>query len=251
MKNPVQCNFLSAKSLDSASMWLARVASAISLLLLILNKFCSYSYGSIFDGIVCFIGIVAGGCSLACSYCTLLADSKRRIMNIDNAFDLKYGEERSDEYYTNDKIKRGLDRFSINCFESCFFTYHISREMLNKERMKCGIIFSICLLSLFWGDRGIALIIGNISILGTIISFWIRLEVLCCKSKNILASYRELYGLKRVNRVEKESKMLLLSHEYESLISWSGVLLDEKIYKALNSKLSQQWEELKIEYELN
>lgn len=251
MNNPVQYNFQNAKRLDSASKWSAVAASVLSLLLLILEKSCSNSFVTTIDVLVCIIGIAAGGCSLACSYCTLLADTKRRIMNIDNAFDLKYGEERSVEYYTNDKIKRGLDRFSINCFESCFFTYHLSREMLNKERMKCGIIFTICMLSLFLGDRDIALIIGNISILGTIVSFWIRLEVLCCRSKNILANYRELYDYKRVSREVKESKMLLLSHEYESLISWSGVLIDEVIYNALNSKLSQQWDELKIEYELS
>lgn len=251
MKNPVQCNFLNAKKLDSASIWLAIAASVISFLLLILDKCCSNSFLITIDVLVCIIGIAAGVCSLACSYCTLLADTKRRIMNIDNAFDLKYGEERSDEYYTNDKTKRGLGRFSINCFESCFYTYHLSREMLNRERIKCGIIFTPCLISLFWGDRDVALMIGNITVLGTIFSFWVRLEVLCCRSKNILAMYRELYGLKPASRAVEESKMLLLSHEYESLISWSGVLIDEEIYNALNSKLSQQWDELKVEYELS
>jgi hypothetical protein len=120
--------------------------------------------------------------------------------------------------------------------------------MLWKERRNSVAVIAICLIALLLGNVDTLLVIGNISIVTTIIQSWVRLEVLSHRSKHILDSFRELYSIKEAKKNTRESKMLLLTHEYETLISWAGVLLNEKIYEKNNKQLSEEWNKIKAEY---
>ena len=248
MRNPVKNDYITAKRLDKATTWAIALSSTFIIISCLQLKFEHLNIQRISEIVAFVFGSISWVLSLVCSQYILNADSNRKKMSIDNAFNMTYGEERSQNYYTNDNIKNGLPRFAVNCFECCFFTYNIAKRMLWKERRNSVAVIAICLIALVLGNVDTLLVIGNISIVTTIIQSWVRLEVLSHRSKHILDSFRELYSIKEAKKNTRESKMLLLTHEYETLISWAGVLLDEKIYEKNNKQLSEEWDKIKAEY---
>ncbi|MGI6313130.1 MAG: hypothetical protein ACOXZI_02190 [Candidatus Cryptobacteroides sp.] len=256
MINPLRKKYIKVKKLNA---WRYRVIIASSAIVLAAFFFSKIEmeWANTLTQCVDVLGsvsiITAAILSLFCSCYHIEAEDDRRKMVIDNAFDTKFGEEKSFEYYTNDELKKGIDRLSANYFESCFYTNHIAKSMVKGLRWKAVLLLIPFLCAIFFRDTNLFILLTNIAIVSLVVSNWVRVEILASKTKSIFEQYRTIYDniLKKLDKSAKEGKMTQLILDYEAAISWSHILLDENIYKKHQKELSCEWEVLKQSYKLS
>ena len=254
MKNPLQDKYAKAKVGDAAILYITVVASIIALASAVLSSFSFEwvaSVNNIADILSCFILIIMALITVYCERIQIHAEDERRKVNIDNSFNKGFAEQPSDEYYTNDHEKAGISRLSLNHFESCFFTHNIASEMVVSARIWTILAIIVIMASMILKDSKLFACICNLGIISLALSEWIRLEVLCLRTKEILARYRCHYSTKiKCDRLSQDSELILLALDYEAALSWSHILLNEKIYERENAKLSREWNEIKTRYYL-
>ncbi len=172
-------------------------------------------------------------------------------MAIDNAYDKRFCEEKSLEYYTNDSVKIGIERLTVNYFESCLYTNYIAKKMVKPLSIKSILLITPFFLAIFLRDNQFLVLLANLAIVPVIISEWVRTVALVKKTTSLLEQFRLLYDSKQhLDSNSKNSAMLLLILDYEASISWSHILLCEKIYERERGYIGKRWEEIKHSYNI-
>lgn len=178
----------------------------------------------------------------------------RRINFIDNSFGSKFFGEESLNYFTNDTLEPGAYKMIVNCFENCFFTYHISRGMLKYVIIK-NSIFSIVFLSFAYvglKDNSIALPILQIFLSSLFITELIHHINFLSKLKVLLDKFKLFFiGIidsNTNNKILDHSILLML--DYETNLAFNKSPLSDRIYMKLKDKLSVEWEKIKSYYKI-
>lgn len=252
MNNPIHDKYIVAKKLDAWNYRVIVFSSAVVLVAFILSKLnIEYS-----NRIQLFIDCLGFGSILIVAILSfyetrihLDAEENRRKMAIDNAFEQQFCSNQSEDYYTNDSSKNGIERLSANYYESCFFTYHIASDMLKKLRLKSIHLLTPFLLAIFLRDNYLLFLLANLTVVSVIISDWIRIAVLVSKTKSLLERFCSFYGSRKgMNSASRNGIMTLLILDYEAAVSWSHILLCEKVYEKTKENLGQQWDDIKKTY---
>lgn len=249
MINPLQQQYDKAKKADAMILYLTIVASIAAIASYGLSRSSCQADINIFDIISCLIMMVIALISFYCDCVHRKAEEQRRKTNVDNAYLTGYADQQSDSYYSNDSQKCGLAKLSINHFESCFFSYHIASEMVKRVRIWTLIVIFVLAIFTFINNKEWYVCICNLGIIAFILSDWIRLEVLVCRTSDILSRYRTHYSTKQKSDApSRDSERILLALDYEAAVSWSHVLLSEEIYRKNNERLSLEWQDIKDNY---
>lgn len=172
------------------------------------------------------------------------AESERRKVAVQDGFCVPLSEYAVDNYYNN-KFQPSIFKYSLNIFESVFFTKKISEEMCTGILVK-GIIFlvmllSICFLKDSW-DIKLVIIqsIFSVNIFVSICAFYVYKKSV----QNIFDRFMDVFTMGKID--EKSIPVLLsLSIEYETLKAFYKVRLSSRIYKKYNKELTQKWNELR------
>lgn len=242
-KVPFKNDFDSAKKWET---WSTRLLYT-SILFLIFSSFLKNpSLTHWIDIINCIISIGFAICQFVGDYIHFHAETYRRDTFIDNTFGCKLAEKRSKNYYTNDNLACGLYKMGANSFESCFFSYHILKNDIPCLWVK-GIIttFIFVLFAITGYTEGSIFIIQSIVPL-SLLQQAIKQQIIIARLKIILDRFRSIFS-----DTENEANILRNVLDYEGTISWANILLNEKTYKELNSKLSKEWIQTKKEYSIN
>jgi hypothetical protein len=180
------------------------------------------------------------------------AENLRRLDLIDNSFGTRLSEKKSKDYYTNDDIKCGYKKVGVNNFESVFFTYRILKESINKERVKVGVIAILFFILAVYGYDKVFILVLQLSIPFSLISRLYKTEVLYCGSKSVCDNYRSIFDkADELNEIKFHAEIIKNLLAYESNLAWSNTLLDDKIYQKMNTSLSKEWDDIKVEYGLS
>lgn len=254
MINPVRDKFSTAKKLNSWRCAITAVSSIVILAAFILSKL-GFEHIEHFQFIVDSLGfltiLAVAVLSLCCSLVHIGAEDVRRKMAIDNAYAKQFGEKPSTEYYTNDSVNNGIERLSANYFESCFFTNRIASSMLKKLRLKSILLLIPFIAAIFLRDNQLLFLLADLTIVSLILSKWIRTAILVNKTKALLERFRVFYcSKKNMDSNTKKGSELLMILDYEAAVSWSRVLLSEKVYEKERENLGEQWDEMKREYHI-
>lgn len=179
------------------------------------------------------------------------ASTQKRYDFIDNSFDTSLSEENSTAYYSNDDIEKGVYKMAVNGFENSLLTYNISKEMLKPIWIKNILIGFLFLAISIAGFNNIFIMLFQLSLPLLLLSQAIKLTIFVNKINKVFENYRRLFqDLKKKKKKYKKAEIIINVIEYESTLSWGGILLDDDIYKKLNPKLSEKWEKMKIKYEI-
>ena len=254
MINPVRDKFSTAKKLNSWRVMITAVSSLVILVAFILSKL-DFEHIEQIQFIVDSLGfltvLAVAVLSLFCFFVHMGAEDVRRKMAIDNAFEKQFGEELSTDYYTNDGVNTGIERLSANYFESCFFTNRIASSMLKDLRIKSILLLIPFIAAIFLRDNQLLFLLADLAIVSLILSKWIRTAILANKTKALLERFRSFYcSKKNMDSNTKKGSMLLMILDYEAAVSWSRVLLSEKVYEKEQDNLGKQWDEMKREYQI-
>lgn len=182
------------------------------------------------------------------------AETYRRADLVDNAFGCKLAANRSEDYYSNDELQKGLYKLGVNSFESCFFSYKIAAESQRCLWWKAAffaVLFILC--AVIGYDKGIVFII-QLSLPLSVILQAIKHQRFASHLRTINENYRSVFvSLRDKKRISQNDYAKLTKEilEYEGTISWENILLDEKKYNELNKALSEEWHRVKIEYQID
>jgi hypothetical protein len=180
------------------------------------------------------------------------ASKNRRDDFIDNSIKTKFSEENSEKYYSNDEIDKGIYKMAVNGFENAFFTYRISREMLKNTWLINAPIAIIFLFLATVGYSNILILFIQLSLPVILINQALKQTLFVNRMKRVNENYRILFqDFISKKKKNKEPKIIANVLEYETTLSWGGILFDTNIYNKLNDKLSIEWKKKKKRYNLN
>lgn len=253
-KVPFKNDFANAKKFNKYSKILLCVSAILLITSFILTKVSTPPFE-----IIHWIKIVNSLCIILFAICGIVvnlmhfnAESFRRDDFIDNSFGSILAENRTENYYTNDELPKGLYKMGVNNFESCFFSCKIVRESLPTLWIKAIILSILFVFFAISGFDGIAIFIIQLAIPAILLQQAIKYTLFHSRLNKVLEKYRTLFNnLKDKNDKEQCSTEIIKNIlEYETTVSWGNILLNEKTYNKLNPSLSVEWEKLKKEYSI-
>lgn len=183
-------------------------------------------------------------------------EDKRRVHLLTNSFNVPLDNERTNKYYNNE-LEPSLLKLGANIFENSLFAERVTHEMAKRERKKVGIFILVFIIALMLRTTEIELIslLAQTLFASTLIPAYLRLEVLHFKNKAIFDCLHDifLFHSQRTNDDNEKlsAKLLDCFVKYESAKAYSGVKQDSKIFHKINPQITQEWEEIKRNLNLN
>ncbi len=183
------------------------------------------------------------------------ADNKRRDDFIDNSFGSKFSTNNSVGYYDNDEINKGLYKASVNLFENCFFTYSLVKIATISKIIMPTIMLLLTIVLAFYGFKQVPIAltvlqaIFSANILGLLIKHFILL--------NKLSTIQDTWILLFQNSDLKTDTHKYQTHiykywlQYETLHSKINAGISDKIFTKNNVLLTDEWNKLKLKYNIN
>ena len=253
MTIPFKNSFENAKAYDKYANWILYTSSfilIIAFLLQTINKEWSF-ISDILNSFNSFFILGYAILEFVVQHIFHEASTQKRYDFIDNSFETSLSEENSNDYYTNDDIGKGIYKMAVNGFENSLLTYNISKEMLKPIWVKNIIIGFLFLAISIAGLNNVFVMLFQLSLPLILLHQAIKLTIFVNKINKIFENYRRLFqNLKNKKKKYKKAEILINVIEYESTLSWGGILLDDNIYKKLNPILSEKWNKMKIKYEI-
>lgn len=176
---------------------------------------------------------------------------KRRKGFVDNSLGSKFLSKKIEGYYTNDNIDYGPYKMLINCYENCFFTLNIAKEMRSHVLCKNIIIFILFLLIAYWGISNslIALPILQIFLSTLFLTELVHHFNFITKLEQLFERFAEVVT-KDMDDEQVLQEAILLFLDYETILAYNKAPLSDSVYEQLNEKLSKEWEEIKNRYDI-
>ena len=185
------------------------------------------------------------------------AEDERRKGFFDKSFGTKMASIDSKGYYDTDDIDDGYKKFLANLHENCLYSSKISEEMLNKVQGKSVCIFLAFVLltvaNIFKVQTTIALI--NILMVADVIGAYNSLKYYQSKTQEVFDDCIDIW--KRLDNCCSEnidSKIIaeiIKAHtKYETTLAYESIMLDSKVYRALNGPLMEEWVKLEERYNM-
>lgn len=178
-----------------------------------------------------------------------IAASGRRKGFIDNSLGTRLLSAPVTGYYDNDSIKNGVYKMMVNCYENCYFTYNIVKEMLLSIIIKNVFLFLILLLFAYYGIHEntlaipvLQLFLSSLFLIELVyhITFFFKLKSLC-------EQFISIFSDKNTAAKTLQSAIYIVL-EYETALAYNKSPNSDKVYKRLNGKLTKEWEDIKRRY---
>lgn len=177
-----------------------------------------------------------------------LAENKRRKDLIDNAFSTKYSLKNSEEYYTNEEVKPGINKLGVNLFQNLFFTVTVAKSMRAKVIFKTSLFSIVFILMAIYGFKNSPLALPVLQILFSafVLGDLIKLLLFIHRNEIILENIQQYFSETRNN----DATILKSFVEYETNLSWASILLDGKVFKKINDQTEKEWQLIKEKYQI-
>lgn len=184
------------------------------------------------------------------------AEGNRILRYIDNSFLTNYSAAAIPQsgYFSQDNLSPGLYKMCINSFENTLFTFKIAKRMEAKRYIKAFIVFLVFIFTATVGDSGTIRYLTDailpLALVQDAIKFYFYSSKVEAIHANFASFFTSLNG-NMSNFSSRHSEALKLVITYETTLAWSSIKLNSNIYEELNPTLSQEWELLKQQYNIN
>ncbi|HOX84356.1 MAG TPA: hypothetical protein PKW76_10220 [bacterium] len=181
-------------------------------------------------------------------------ENKRRLFFIDNSFQSKMAIQVVPDDFFNKELSPGLYKLAVNGFENCFFTYHIVNKMVAKYLIKNGVLAIAFFVFAYIGFKNMVFVV-NLILQLVISSFFvdglIKYFIYKKRVEYVFNQFCNFFSdpIKKFDN-DKIAKIIRMILEYETLLSWSTISIDSKIYNKSKDQLNKEWEELKKRYQI-
>ena len=122
--------------------------------------------------------------------------------------------------------------------------------MLKSLWFKNIVFITLFIFLALVGEKNAALLLIQLTLPLLLLNQSIKLSLYIYRIRRIYENYRRIFqDLNKINNKDyKNPEIIINVIEYESTLSWGGILLSTKKYNKLNPELSKKWEENKIKY---
>jgi len=178
-------------------------------------------------------------------YWTPRADEKRRLDFLTSALNVSMTHETSVKYYNNAETEP-IRRMAAQLLENTHFTKSIVLKMAPLERTRAAIyalIWLVC-MQLPNADLGLIAAATQAVFAEQIFSRWLRLEWLRSSCEHIFKEVRQLFSSGATGDEFRATTLNSFSN-YEMTKAIAGITLSSKIFNRDNTKLSDEWENIK------
>lgn len=177
-------------------------------------------------------------------------EDKRRVHLLSNSFDVPLDNEQTNLYYNNN-LEPSLLKLGANIFENSLFAERVTHIMAKRERIKVGSFVLVFIIALLFRTTELELIsiLAQTLFASTLVTSYIRLEVLHIKNKTIFMCLYDIFLLHNKkdngNDDKLSAKLLDCFVKYESAKAYSGVKQSTEIFLEINSEVTKEWDEIK------
>lgn len=183
------------------------------------------------------------------------ADNKRRDDFIDNSFGSSFSSNPSIGYFDTNELQHGLYKAASNLLENCFFTYtQVKAVTIRKTVLPTIILFSIGVFA-YYGFREVPFALTFLQALfsATLLGELVKHFVLLARLNTIFDSWIALFQNSDIKSNIHNYRTFIYRYwlQYESLISRIQPEIPDKLFKRLNPKLMEEWNKIKIRYNIN
>lgn len=178
--------------------------------------------------------------------------SSRRKGFIDNSLGTKFLDQPVTNYYDNDSIKVGTYKMLVNCFENCFFTFSLVKATLSIKIFKNVIIALILIFFTYYGIKNLDV---TIPILQLFLSFFFLMDLayhvsFYFKLRSLFGRFKSIFS-KKLSKKETLEQAFYMVLEYESALAYNKSSISNSKYKEMNEKLTNDWAEIKRNYNIS
>lgn len=252
-KVPFKRKYDVAKKYDKYGSYLLWVSTILLVANFILSQYTGVSTSIVrwIEIANCLTIILFSVAEFVVDYAYFVAETHRREDLVDNSFASFIAENRADRYYTNDDLQSGLYKMGVNNFESCFFSYNIAKQDLSSLWIKSIVLSLIFVLVGIAGYDKILIFVIQLSIPVVLLQQAIKHTLFVARLKNVLSRYRSLFNsIKNNGNNNCDAEIIRDILEYETIISWGNILLNEQTYNKQNTLLSDEWKSIKERYSI-
>ena len=183
------------------------------------------------------------------------AENIRRDTLLDDAFETKFGDESAIGYYDNSEMRSGHRKLLANIYQNSLFSFEIASKMKNKliiPLIVLGIVITYCMIKGF-SNVAFSVPLLQLFLSGLFIGKIYSLYTYRTNVKWVKDKAKEINeSLSQEQEIEEKDmvKILQLFLRYETTISRTMIILDEKIFTQMNSQLTETWNNLKKRYSI-
>ncbi|MEN5380637.1 hypothetical protein [Sphingobacterium kitahiroshimense] len=240
---PHKIDYDTTSLISTIQFWLVIVGSVSSFVTIFdIDEFIK----SIIEISICIVSIIYFISEILYNNFFIKAEQHRIDDLIDNSLNSKIADENSENYYTNDNVKQSVVKLGVNGFENTFFTKNIVNEMIKKQFPVFFIILISYLISIFFVDKKVLVIVFQLILPLYIIKDSIQLFLFKTRVERIYDCYKKVFSSTR--KTEREPIIINNIISYEKLISSYNIQLDSKIFNKMNPKLTNDWNNLKTKF---
>lgn len=172
------------------------------------------------------------------------AESARRKSSIENAFDIDLTNLVTEGYYNNN-LAPSIIKYSLNSFESVFFSKNIAKKMMFNELLKslgCIIIFVVACLEI--DNKEFLLLITQTLFSAQFILGAIALIIYHVRLQKLYDEYYREFITHGITTNKQVYSLLACSVEYEAIKAHYKIRLSSKIYNKINPALTTTWNDI-------
>jgi len=252
MFNPFSSEYNAIKSISHFNKGLLLFTTIVTLISTVSQHiFYSCCLNSGFNGfnmIVCLCVIAYNCINIFVSFAYIKEEDKRRSDLIDNAMGTKFSNDRTEDYYTNNKS--GLLKIAANNFESCLYSYKEITYDYKHYWPKAIVVIVIYVCAALLGEKNVIIALLKLTI--PYVVFTKCIKMYHCKNtfERIISEYRKLFGTRKNKSSEKVSTIINLFVKYETTLSWGQILLSEKAYSKLKNDIEKEWDGIRKDFSI-
>jgi hypothetical protein len=183
------------------------------------------------------------------------ADSIRRDDFLDNAFDSTFSQSPSVGYYNSAGVPTGLYKAACSLFENCFFTYSLANIITLKKIIAPTFVLLAIVVFAFYGFKQVPFALTilqalfSANLLGELVKHLILLARLNAIKDSWISLFQHSDLKTNVNVYQAHIYRLWL--KYEALHSSIPAGIPNKVFHRHNPTLTQDWDSMKIRYNIN
>lgn len=181
------------------------------------------------------------------------AERMRCKQLLSNSFDTNLSDDNTHLYYNNEYLP-SINKLGANTMENSFFSKEIISKMLIKERLLISLYTISWVVIFAIRDTNMETLIWITQFIfsSSILVKWINLEILRFKCEEVYESLRTYFYHNPSNDSAKSIAIILDSFtSYESAKYSAGCLLNSKVFNKLNPELTEKWDKIKINLNMN
>lgn len=244
------------RKIETALLWCTFISPILYSILQIPyfhNNLCIIDYITSFLSFFNYFSVIGyGGLYIAIEIIMqpMVAQERRKGL-LDNSIGTNFLARSVTNYYDNDEISYGMYKLLVNCFENCYFTYHIVKRMLLCVILKnitLGFLLSLIaylgIMSSFVFIPIIQLFISSLFLyeLAYHISFFFRL-------KRLYEQFQYIFQ-RRISKKEAEKDAIYMVLEYEAALAYNKSPNSDSVYNKMREQLTAEWIQIKERYRI-